>query len=77
MRRREFLAGVSSVSVTKPPDPGSIPSVQEAIRILESAVRREIAGVQEIRVSFEPDERRNIALLFAVVRKTLKQIDSH
>lgn len=67
MHRRQFLAGVSAVSLIKSPSVG--PSVQEAIAILEKAVRREIAGVETIRVEIEPDEKKRIALLFSVVRE--------
>jgi hypothetical protein len=66
MHRRQFLAGVSAVSLIKSPRLG--PSVQEAIAILEKAVRREIANVETIRVEIEPDEKKRIAFLFSVVR---------
>jgi hypothetical protein len=68
MRRRCFLVGASLVPLTCSAEEKKPPSIQEAIRILEAAVRRELGSVKEIRVEFEPDERKNIALLFAVVR---------
>lgn len=68
MYRRDFLTGVSAISLTKPP-PQMAPSVTDAIIILEKAVRREIADIEEIRIGFEPGERKRIALLFSVVRR--------
>jgi hypothetical protein len=68
MLRREFLVRASSVPLTCSAEEQKPPSVKDAIRILEAAVRRELVGVKEIRVEFEPDERKSIALLFAVVR---------
>lgn len=67
MLRREFLVGASSMPMGSA-EGKKPPSVNEAITILEDAVRRELGGVNEIRVEFEPDERKSIALLFAVVR---------
>lgn len=67
MLRREFLVGVSSVPMVKTEDAAE-PSVQEAIEILEKAVRREFDDVEEVRVSFNTDAKQRIAMLFAVVR---------
>lgn len=69
MRRRDFMAGVSALSIARPPDLGISTSIKEAVAILEKAVRREIADIEDIRISFEPDERKRIALLFSVVRR--------
>lgn len=69
MLRRTFLAGVSASSLTKAPNTGAT-SIKDALAILEKAVRREIAGIEDIRIAFEPDERKRIALLFSVVRRS-------
>jgi hypothetical protein len=68
MLRRDFLAGVSTASLMKTPQAGA-PSIAEAINTLEKAVRREIADIEEIRIAFEPDDRKRIALMFSVVRR--------
>lgn len=68
MLRRQFIAGVSTVSLSKPPKIGG-PSVEDALITLEKAVRREIAGIEEIRISYQPDDKKRIALLFSVVRR--------
>lgn len=52
----------------KTPQAGA-PSIAEAINTLEKAVRREIADIEEIRIAFEPDDRKRIALMFSVVRR--------
>jgi hypothetical protein len=69
MRRRDFMAGVSALSIARPPGLGISTSIKDAVAILERAVRREIAGIEEIKVSFEPDDRKRIAFLFTVVRR--------
>lgn len=68
MLRRDFMAGASAISLTKAPKSG-VTSINDALLILEKAVRREIAGISEIRVSVEADERKRIALLFSVIRR--------
>jgi hypothetical protein len=45
------------------------PSIADAISTLEKAVRREIADIEEIRIAFEPDDRKRIAFMFSVVRR--------
>lgn len=67
MRRREFLSGVSTISFANPSKQKGV-SVEDALIILENAVRREIADLDEVRVAIEPDERKQIALLFSVTR---------
>lgn len=67
MLRREFLAGASAISVAKSPGNKGA-SISDALRMLEKAVRREIAGIEEIKIVLEQDETKRIALLFSVVR---------
>lgn len=68
MKRRNFLVGVSSMPIAGSAEEQKPPSIQEAIAILESAVRHEFNDVEEVRVSFNTDTRQRIAMLFAVVR---------
>lgn len=68
MMRRDFLVGASSMPLVCSIEGQKPPTLQEALVILDGAIRRELDGVKEIRVSFEPDERKSIALLVAVVR---------
>ncbi|WP_434733729.1 hypothetical protein NL154_05515 [Rhizobium sp. YTUHZ044] len=65
MLRRDFLGGVSVVSVVGRREI----SLKDAISILEDAARREIPDIEDIRVEIEPDPKKRIALLFSVVRK--------
>lgn len=71
MLRRDFLAGASSASLAMPKKHIGRPTVADALASLEKAVRREIAGIEEIRISYQPDDRKRIALLFSVVRRDL------
>lgn len=68
MMRREFLVGASSMPLVCSIEGQKPPTLQEALVLLEGAIRRELGSVKEMRVSFEPDERKSIALLVAVVR---------
>lgn len=69
MLRREFLAGTSAVSIAKSPKNKGA-SINDALILLEKAVRLEFSGIEEIKIVLERDETKRIALLFSAVRRS-------